>query len=117
MLSWLKANTPGATVTVVANRVVSGTGEISRKEFEDSIERKIDLVIPYDVKLFTQAAKLGKPLAEVAKSSKTGAPLVELARGISRAAETGETKDGGNGKSLMDKLGDFKSLLPKRKAK
>jgi pilus assembly protein CpaE len=117
MLSWLKANTPGAGVTVVANRVVSGTGEISRKEFEDSIERKIDLTIPYDMKVFAQAAKLGKPLAEVAKSSKTGAPLVELARGISRAAESGEAKDGGNNRSLMDKLGDFRSLLPKRKAK
>ena len=117
MLSWLKANTPGAGVTVVANRVVSGAGEISRKEFEDSIERKIDLAIPYDMKLFTQAAKLGKPLAEVAKSSKTGAPLVELARGISRAAENGDAKGGGDAKSLMDKLGDFRSLLPKRKAK
>lgn len=117
MLSWLKANTPGAAVTVVANRVVSGTGEISRKEFEDSIERKIDLTIPYDMKVFAQAAKLGKPLAEVAKSSKTGAPLVELARGISRAAESGEAKDGGSNRSLMDKLGDFRSLLPKRKAK
>jgi pilus assembly protein CpaE len=117
MLSWLKANTPGATVTVVANRVVSGTGEISRKEFEDSIERKIDLAIPYDVKVFTQAAKLGKPLAEIAKSSKTGAPLVELARVICSVAENGAAKDGTGGKSLMDKLGDFKTLLPKRKAK
>lgn len=118
MLSWLKANTPGAQVTVVANRVVSGAGEISRKEFEESIERKVDLVVPYDAKVFAQAAKLGKPLAEVAKSSKTGAPLVELARGISRAAEAGEGKEAAaDGKSLMDKLGDFKSLLPKRKAK
>jgi len=117
MLSWLKANTPGAAVTVVANRVVSGTGEISRKEFEDSIERKIDLTIPYDMKVFAQAAKLGKPLAEVAKSSKTGTPLVELARSISRAAESVDAKGGGNNRSLMDKLGDFRSLLPKRKAK
>ncbi len=117
MLSWLKANAPGAAVTVVANRVVSGAGEISRKEFEDSIERKVDLAIPYDAKMFAQAAKLGKPLAEVAKSSKTGAPLIELARGISRAAENGEGKTGGDGRSLMDKLGELKALLPKRKAK
>ncbi|WP_454884057.1 pilus assembly protein CpaE [Sphingomonas oryzagri] len=117
LLSWLKANAPGAAVTVVANRVVSGAGEISRKEFEDSIERKVDLTVPYDVKLFTHAAKLGKPLAEVAKSSKTGAPLIELARGISRAAETADGKGGSDGRSLMDKLGELKALLPKRKAK
>jgi pilus assembly protein CpaE len=117
MLSWIKANAPGASVTVVANRVVSGVGEISRKEFEDSIERKIDLVIPYDVKLFTQAAKLGKPLAEVAKSSKTGAPMIELARTVIRIGDNGETKESGDAKSLMNKLGDFRALLPKRKAK
>jgi pilus assembly protein CpaE len=118
MLSWLKANVPGATVTVVANRVVTGVGEISRKEFEDSIERKIDLAVPYDAKTFAQAAKLGKPLAEVAKSNKTGAPLVELARTVSRAAEAGAEKSGDtDGKSLIGKLGDLKSLLPKRKAK
>ncbi|HEY0315927.1 MAG TPA: pilus assembly protein CpaE [Sphingomonas sp.] len=115
MLSWLKANAPAATVTVVANRVVSSAGEISRKEFEDSIERKIDLIVPYDLKLFTQAAKLGKPLAEVAKSSKTGAPLIELARSVNRVAASGEAPEGNGGKSLMGKLGDLKSLLPKRK--
>jgi len=115
MLSWLKANAPTATVTVVANRVVSSAGEISRKEFEDSIERKIDLVVPYDLKLFTQAAKLGKPLAEVAKSSKTGAPLIELARSVNRVAANGEALEDSGSKSLMGKLGDLKSLLPRRK--
>ena len=116
LLSWLKANSPGASVTIVGNRVQAGVGEISRKEFEESIERKIDIVVPYDAKTFVQAAKLGKPLAEVAKSGKTGAPIIELARGISRAAESDENKAGG-GKSLIGKLGELKSMLPKRKPK
>ena len=119
LLSWLKANVPGATVTVIANRVVSGGAiEISRKEFEESIEHKVNLCIPYDAKLAAQAAKLGKPLAEIAKSGKTGAPIAELARTISRVADASETRDGADeGKSLMGKIGDLKALLPKRKAK
>jgi pilus assembly protein CpaE len=116
LLSWLKANAPGATVTIVANRVQASVGEISRKEFEDSIERKIDIAVPYDAKTLAQAAKLGKPLAEVAKSGKTGAPIIELARSIGTVAESAEGKSA-DGKSLMGKLGDLKSLLPKRKTK
>ena len=117
MLSWLKANSPGATVTIVANRVQASVGEISRKEFEDSIERKIDIAVPYDAKTLAQAAKLGKPLAEVAKSGKTGAPIIELARSIGNAAESAEGKSNGDGKSLIGKLGDLRSLLPKLKTK
>jgi pilus assembly protein CpaE len=118
MLSWLKANVPGAQVVVIANRALAGgAGEIGRKEFEESIERKIDLTIPYDAKLFAQAAKLGKPLAEIGKSGKTSAPIVQLARTVSSAAEgadEGSAKKGG--KSLMGKF-DLGSLLPKRKDK
>ncbi len=117
LLSWLKANVSGAQVMVVANRVVSGVGEISRKEFEESIERKIDLCVPYDAKLFAQAAKLGKPLAEIAKSNKTGAPIIELARNISHAAETAEPKPSSENKSLMGKIGELRAKIVKRKAK
>lgn len=118
LLSWLKANVPGGQPTIIANRVVSGSvAEISRKEFEDSIERKIDYCIPYDSKLFAQAAKLGKPLAEVAKSSKTAAPIAELARAISSSTEGSNGKADVEGKSLMGKLGDFRAMLPKRKTK
>jgi len=118
LLSWLKAHVPAAQVMVLANRVVAGAiGEISRKEFEESIERKVDLLIPYDAKLFAQAAKLGKPVAEVAKSGKTTAPLGELARTISSAADSSGRGIGGQGKSLVGKIGDLVARLPKRKAK
>ena len=115
LLSWMKANVPGGRVIMVANRPVSGVSEISRKEFEESIERKLDYVVPFDAKLFAQAAKLGKPLAEIAKSNKTGAPIADLARLIANAVEGAETaKDAAGGKSL---IGNFKSMLPKRKTK
>jgi len=119
LLSWLKANVPGAQITLLANRVVAGgLGEISRKEFEESVEHKVNLCVPYDAKLFAQAAKLGKPLAEVAKSNKTGAPILELARTVVRQADAGAPKaDVAIGKSLIGKIGDFRAMLPKRKAK
>ena len=119
LLSWLKANVSNANIMLIANRVVAGgAGEISRKEFEESVEQKVDLCIPYDAKLFAQAAKLGKPLAEVAKSNKTGAPIVELARAITRNADAGTPKaDVVGSKSLIGKIGDFRAMLPKRKAK
>ena len=43
VLSWLKANAPQARVIVVANKVVSAGQEVSRKDFEHSIERKVDI--------------------------------------------------------------------------
>ncbi len=62
ILSWLKSNAPQTQVFVVANKMhVNGQLEISRKDFEGSIERKIDFVVPFDQKLGAQAAKLGKP--------------------------------------------------------
>jgi pilus assembly protein CpaE len=51
ILSWLKANAPQSRVIVVANKVsTGGAQEISRTEFEKSIERKVDVCIPLDLK-------------------------------------------------------------------
>ena len=90
---------------------------ISRKDFETSIERKVDLVIPYDQKLTAQAAKLGKPLAEVAKATKVGTMLLDLANRLVATVE-GEgaaAAKGGSSKSLLGKIGDIKSMLPTKK--
>ncbi len=118
MLSWLKANIPGAQVSVVANGVITGAAaEISRKEFEASIEHRIDLAIPFDAKLIAQAAKLGKPVAEVGKTGKTSAPMIELAHLVATAADGAEAKSDVASRSLLAKFGDLKGLMPKRKAK
>jgi pilus assembly protein CpaE len=119
ILSWLKANAPQTNVLVVLNRVVAGgTPEISRKDFEASIERKVDVALPYDLKVTSQAAKLGKPVADAGKGSKLAGALLDVAtRVISKAAPddmiVGTTKES---KSLFSKMGDFKSFMPKRKA-
>ncbi len=123
ILSWLKSNAPQTHVTVVANRVhASGQLEITRKDFEGSIERKIDFVVPFDQKLAAQAAKLGKPLAEAGKASKTVAPILDLTRHVLNVGEelVASGKDGtdkggkAKGKSL---IGGFSSLLPRRAKK
>jgi pilus assembly protein CpaE len=102
---------------VAANGVPSGGAlEISRKDFEQSIERNVDIVFPYDAKLAAQAAKLGKPLAEVA-SGKMAAPFNQLSSVVlSHASEEGVTAEdkGAGAKSLVDNL---KSMLSKPKDK
>jgi len=116
ILSWLKSNAPSARVLVVANRVLAGQSEVTLKDFESSIERKVDIVVPLDSKLAIQAAKLGKPLAEIAKGSKLAAPLNQLATTLLEAANMGA--DGkASGKKLLDKIGGLKSLIPSKKAK
>ncbi|MBB5699075.1 AAA family ATPase [Sphingomonas yantingensis] len=112
LLSWFKSNAPHVQVILVANRVPPAASlEITRKDFESSIERKVDFVIGYDQKLCAQAAKLGKPIAETGKGSKTVAPLGDLSRtllAIGDAAADGDApvkaKKASSGGSLMSKL-------------
>jgi pilus assembly protein CpaE len=120
ILSWLKTHAPQTHLTVVANRVhPSAQLEISRKDFESSIERKIDFLVPFDQKLAAQSAKLGKPLAEAGKNTKTIAPLIDLTRHVLNVGEelvagSGDGKARPKGKSL---IGGFSAMLPRRAKK
>ena len=115
ILSWLKANAPQARVLIVANKT-AGAQEVSRKDFEHSIERKVDVVIPFDPKSATQAAKLGQPLAKATKSSKLTQPLVQLLNlSLEQQASTeGASEEKGGNASLLSKLGNFKSMVAKK---
>jgi pilus assembly protein CpaE len=125
ILSWFKSNAPQTRVIVVANRVQPAAQlEISRKDFEGSIERKVDFVIPYDAKLTAQAAKLGKPIADAGKGSKTIAPLVELVEDILDATDHAQGGDGPKpgkatvmGGSLLGKLSGLTAKLPGKSSK
>lgn len=121
LLSWLKSNAPQTQVVVVANRLHNvAQAEISRKDFEGSIERRIDFAVAFDQKLAAQSAKLGKPFAEAGKGSKTVQPIVDLATrliAVGDAAEpidTGGKKKPKQGQSLMGKF-DFKAMISKKK--
>lgn len=120
ILSWLKSNAPQSRILVVANRVHPGAPEISRKDFEQSIERKVDIIVPFDLRIGAQAAKLGKTLAETAKGSKVGAACASLLEQVLDAVGDGVAVDGGKGPvrkgdSLLGKLGDLRGMIPTRR--
>ncbi|MEY4270840.1 MAG: hypothetical protein RLZZ58_2056, partial [Pseudomonadota bacterium] len=71
LLSWFKQHAPKARVVLVANKYQTAIGELSKKEFESSIERPVDLTIALDPKMVSQAAKLGKSYAEICKGTKS----------------------------------------------
>ena len=114
---------------VVANKVQQAALlEISRKDFEGSIERKIDMLVPFEPKVASQAAKLGKPFAEVGKGTKSLTPIGELAARITAITDSGEHDDkaeraakgakaNARGASLLSKLTSFKDKMPKKAKK
>lgn len=119
LLSWLKSNAPQTRVIVVANQVHSTTVEITRKDFEQSIERKIDILIPFDQRIAAQAAKLGKTLADAAKGSKVAAACTMMMEQVLGAAEENDEANGKGarkrGDSLLGKIGGLKSLVASRR--
>ncbi len=117
ILGWLKAHAPHVQPLVVANKVQSGIAEISKADFEASIERKIAFAIPYDAKAATNAAKLGQTFADANRASKAGAAMRELAKAVMGISD-GEMIDDGikDKKSLLGKF-DLKSLLGKKSDK
>ena len=118
ILSWLKTNAPHARPIVVANKVQPSISEISRADFEASIERKINHTVPYDVKAAANSAKLGQTFAEANRSTKAGAVLREIAAAVIGAGEEGASEVQGavvsGKKSLLGKF-DLKAMLPPKK--
>jgi pilus assembly protein CpaE len=119
ILSWLKSNAPHSKVILVANKVQPGALEISKADFESSIERKIDFVVPADYKAAAAAAKLGQPLLVAGKNSKISGIVNSLGERIVGAAEDESSDDGDSGakKSILGKFGGFSSLLPSKPKK
>src|SRR3546814_18195874 len=95
LLSWFKQNIHGARVILVANKFQSAIGELSRKEFESSIERPIDIVLPFDPKLVAQAAKLGKSYAETRTGTTSAKLWNNLLRPSPNGAAVGENRKTG----------------------
>ncbi|MEP0729506.1 MAG: pilus assembly protein CpaE, partial [Parasphingorhabdus sp.] len=117
LLSWLKSHAAQSKVYVVANKVQSSNLEISRQDFENSIERKIDIMIPNDPKTAAQAAKLGQAMVEAGKSSKASAKIIELTNLVLGSVDGGEDEAADEKKSFMGKLGGLKAMLPAKKVK
>ena len=115
ILSWLKTNAAHATPLIVANKVQPAAAEISKADFEASIERKIDFQIPYDQKAAANAAKVGQPFVQANASSKATVAIKQVASAIVGSAENDGEITAAK-KSLLGTF-DFKALLPTAKAK
>jgi pilus assembly protein CpaE len=100
---------------IIANKVQPGAAEITKADFEASIERKINFVVPYDQKAAVNAAKLGQTFADANRSSKAGTSIREIAKVILSTVEEGVAIDDGSSAnaSLLGKF-DLKGLLGKK---
>ncbi len=121
LLAALKQTAPTTKIVVVANKMPSTPTEISRKDFENSIERPIDIVINYDPKVVVKAAKLGKTVAEVAVGSKLAPAFAKLQQLVVSSGDesdepvtSAKATAANKGGSLMSKIS---GILPAKKAK
>jgi pilus assembly protein CpaE len=113
ILSWLKTNAAHAQPFIVANKVQPGVAEISKADFEASIERKIDFTIPFDQKAAANAAKLGQTFADANRASKSSQAIRQLAERVIGASDEEAAEGTVAKKSLLGSF-DFKSLLAKK---
>ncbi len=115
ILSWLKTNAPAAQPLVVANKVQPGQAEISRADFEASIERKINFTMPYDQKAAVNAAKLGQTFAEANKSAKSTATLHAVTNAVLGVGDDdgASLEQSSQQSSFLGKF-DIKGLLSKK---
>ena len=109
LLGFIRMTAPQAKVTIVANRVsTSPPPEVAKKDFEASIERKVDIILPLDVKQAVDAAKQGKALAAIS-SGKLQSGLLQILAAVSSSV----AEDEGRADGFMGKV---RSLLPSKGA-
>jgi len=115
ILSWLKTNAPHVQAVVVANKIQPALAEISKADFEASIERKIDFSIPFDQRAAANAAKLGQTFVDANRSTKAASIIRDVANAV-----VGVAKDDAStivappaAKSLLGKF-DLKAMLAKK---
>jgi pilus assembly protein CpaE len=118
LLAWFRSNAPQCKTLVVVNKSQTAATEVTRKDFETSIERELDLVLPFDSKSTIQASRSGKPVVEGAKSSKVATGIVSLVELIKDATAVegegeGDSKDAKKKKKKSSMLGGFLSKKSK----
>ena len=118
VLSWLKAHAPHAHLMVVANKVHPNNLEISRADFEASIERKVNFAIPFDLKAASHAAKLGQTFVEANRASEAAMGIREIADSILNSGDAeAEVKPGASPKKSLLGSFDLKSMMGKKEPK
>jgi pilus assembly protein CpaE len=113
LLSWLKANASHAHPMIIANKVQPAFAEISKADFEASIERKVDFVVPYDIKAASNAAKLGQVFVDANRSSKATAAIRQIAERVMGVSSEDMAAASTEKKSLLGNF-DIKAMLAKK---
>jgi pilus assembly protein CpaE len=113
ILSWLKANAAHMPADRGRQQGPAGVAEISKADFEASIERKIDFTIPFDAKAAANAAKLGQTFADANRSAKAGARSV-IAETVMGVGEGDVIDDKAKAKSSLLGKFDLKGVLGKK---
>lgn len=94
-LAFLKNIAPKAKVRVVVNSShLAGSEEVSLKDFETSIETKVDYQMPSEPKLILNAVKQGKVLPEVGKDSRLVKVLRTIAHDVTGLKNAPKKKGG-----------------------
>ncbi len=83
MLSFAQEAAPSANLILITSKVAPGmNNEVTQKDFETSVERKADWIIPLDTKSALVSAKKGKSMPQAAKGSKPVRACRELAERV-----------------------------------
>lgn len=98
LLGYLGETAHETPICLVANKFAP-QGEISKRNFEEAIERKVDAIIPLDTRAAVASSKSAKSIVQAAGSSKAGVALKKLADEF--AAKKVDDKPKG---SFFDKL-------------
>lgn len=73
---------PNAHIFVIADRVISKDGSLSKAEFEKALGHAIDITLPEEHKAVQAAATSGKPLAATSSNSRVVAQLREIVKKV-----------------------------------
>lgn len=110
LIGFINTQAPNAKIHLVANKVPpQGQTEVSRQDFENSVEHKFVAEVPFDPKSAIASAQQGRSLVQAGRSSKAASTLVELTQQILQGNGAEETA---GAPSLMGKLANLKSLFP-----
>lgn len=109
MLQYFTEIAPKANVHLALNKVCATSSEMSKSDFEQSIERKVDIVLPLDTKAAIEASKKGESVLQAASNSKLSAAIKKLSERVSNVGD--EEKSG----SILKKLGLADVLKSKKK--
>lgn len=94
LLSHIRQTAPSANVHIVAVKGATTIQEVSDKDFENSIEHNISVVVPFDTKIAMQASQQGKLIVNNAAKSKIATAMQAVASLVAPDADNTNVKQG-----------------------